>query len=280
VLSGDKRREAPTLRQQEELSIMRACDRNRRLSAVAAGLIAIGAILAPLPASAASKIGVAAAVKNDVRAGGRNLAVGGDVNAQERVVTGESSTAQLLFLDQTNLSVGPNSEVTLDRFVYDPNRGTGTVVINASKGALRFVSGSQRPGTYQIKTPVATIGVRGSVGDIFVGNGFVILINVTGIFQVTLNGQTYVLDKPGQALIIRRDGVQQVTWDSSLINVVGDIPHPLFGYAFVGDPRDIQNFDRSQVLDQLNAMGGPPQIIIEDPCPYGCDAARVPARRK
>lgn len=263
---------------------MHECDRKRRLSAVAAGLIAIGAILAPLPASAASKIGVAAAVKNDVRAGGRNLAVGGDVNAQERVVTGEQSTAQLLFLDQTNLSVGPNSEVTLDRFVYDPNRGTGTVVINASKGALRFVSGSQRPGTYTIKTPVATVGVRGSVGDLFVGNGFMILINVTGSFQITLGGKTYILDKPGMALVVRTGGVVEgpFVWDSTFINVVGDIPHPLFGYAFVGDPRYIQNFDRSQVLDQLNAMGGPPPppIIIEDPCPYGCDAQRARARGK
>jgi FecR-like protein len=246
------------------------CDRRLGLIGVAA---ALALALTPFPSSAASKIGVASAVKNDVRVGGRNLSVGGDINAQERVVTGAASTAQLLFLDQTNLDIGPNSEVTLDRFVYDPNRGTGNVVVNASKGALRFVSGSQRPGTYTIKTPVATVGVRGSVGDIFVGNGFLILINVTGSFQVTIAGKTYVLDKAGQALIVRQGGVVQgpFVWDSSLINVVGDIPHPLFGYSFLGDPRYIQNFDRSQVLDQLLSMGGPPPPppppIIEPPPP-------------
>src|ERR1700730_10850318 len=223
-------------------------DRKHWLSAVAASLFAIGAVLAPLPASAASKIGVASAVKNDVRAGGRHLPVAGDVNAQERIVTGQASNAQLLFLDQTNLNIGPNSEVTLDRFVYDPNRG-GNVVINASKGAFRFVSGSQRPGTYQIKTPVATVGVRGSVGDFFVGNGFLILINVSGSFQITLNGKTYVLDKPGQALIVRPGGVQEITWDSTLINMTGEISHPLFGYFFLGDLEHRLNFDRSQVLD-------------------------------
>ena len=222
-------------------------------------------------ADAAQKIGVASAVKNNVRAGGRNLAVGGDINAAERVSTGEQSTAQLLFLDQTNLNVGPNSEVTLDRFVYDPNRGTGNMVINASKGAFRFVSGSQRPGTYQIKTPVATVGVRGSIGDFFVGNGFLVLINVTGTFSVTSGGKTYVLDKPGTALIVRANGSVQgpFVWDSTIVNVAGDLPYPLFGYAFLGDPRYIEyfdNFDRTQILDMLNSRGSPP---VSNPCPGG-----------
>ena len=57
----------------------------------------------------------------------------------------------------------PPSEVRLDRFVYNPDRKAGNVVIEASRGAFRFVSGSQNPSNYTIKTPLATIGVRGAI---------------------------------------------------------------------------------------------------------------------
>lgn len=119
------------------------------------------------PVSAQQKIGVASAVRNDVSGtqGGarRTLSNGSDVSANERIRTGQQSTAQLLFLDQTALSVGAQSEVVLDRFVYDPNAGNGKVVINAGVGAFRFVSGAQKSNAYEIRTPVATIGVRGTV---------------------------------------------------------------------------------------------------------------------
>src|SRR5215831_17290625 len=93
----------------------------------------------------------------------RAMAAGSELFSNETVRTGEASQAQLLFLDQTSLSVGARSEVRLDRFVYNPDRKAGNVVIEASRGAFRFVSGSQNPSNYTIKTPLATIGVRGTI---------------------------------------------------------------------------------------------------------------------
>src|SRR5690606_5957425 len=119
-----------------------------------------------LPASSAmaqSKVGVAALVENDVSGtlSGRTraLQVGSDVFGGERVQTGDSGNAQLLFLDQTSFTIGPKADVTLDRFVYDPRRNTGNVVLQTTKGAFRFISGSQGADNYRIQTPVATIGV-------------------------------------------------------------------------------------------------------------------------
>ena len=66
-----------------------------------------------------------------------------------------------LLFDKTNLHVGPSSSVRLDKFVYDPNKGTGSVVIDATKGAFRFSTGAQNKGDYQVKTPYGTLGVRG-----------------------------------------------------------------------------------------------------------------------
>src|SRR5215475_3239435 len=105
----------------------------------------------------------------DRRRGSGTLSVGSELFSNETVRTGEASQAQLLFLDQTNLSVGARSEVKLDRFVYNPDRKTGNVVIEASRGAFRFVSGSQNPRSYTIKTPFATIGVRGTIFSTQIG---------------------------------------------------------------------------------------------------------------
>ena len=120
-------------------------------------------------AHAADNIGVVAATQNRVDGimGTQTtpLKVGSQVFQDEHVRTGAASTAQLLFRDQTSLSVGPSSEVTLDKFIYDPTRNSGEVVLSATRGAFRFVSGTQEPHNYQIRTPVATIGVRGTVVD-------------------------------------------------------------------------------------------------------------------
>ena len=68
---------------------------------------------------------------------------------------------RLLWALSTRLHVGPSSSVRLDKFVYDPNKGTGSVVIDATKGAFRFSTGAQNKGDYKVKTPYGILGVRG-----------------------------------------------------------------------------------------------------------------------
>jgi hypothetical protein len=110
-------------------------------------------------------IGSATATKNRVEGivGGKSqpISSGTGVYENEVVRTGPAAVADLKFVDDTNLSVGPISEIVLDKFVYDPTGSTGTVVIQATKGAFRFVTGKQDKKVYQIKTPFGTIGVRG-----------------------------------------------------------------------------------------------------------------------
>jgi FecR protein len=182
------------------------------------------------PALAEGKIGVAATVQNQVFGNSQPLAAGSGVFANERIRTGEASAAQLQFIDQTNLSIGPKSEVVLDRFVYNSDHGKGSVVIETGKGVFRFVSGSQDPTSYQIKTPVATIGVRGTMftqingsfyatvatsGTLFVHN------NVTGVNIVINPGWTLIIYPNGQTEMFQSVDTLQ-TWlqhiDPVLVN--------------------------------------------------------------
>src|SRR5262245_42442021 len=113
--------------------------------------------------SAQETIGKATSVRPQAEGshgGNRTLSGGSDVFSKETVRTGDSGQADLQFRDNSNLTVGPKSSVRLDKFVYDPNKSAGAVTIQATRGTFRFVTGSQG-GSYQIKSPYGTLGIRG-----------------------------------------------------------------------------------------------------------------------
>jgi len=111
------------------------------------------------------QIGAATATKNKVEGTvgsiTQSISKGTNVFSNEVVRTGDAAVADLQFIDETTMSIGPISEIRLDKFVYDPNGTSGAVVIEATKGAFRFVTGKQDQKVYQIKTPYGTLGIRG-----------------------------------------------------------------------------------------------------------------------
>jgi len=223
-------------------------------------------------ATATPKIGVAAAIANQVTSGlgtaARPLASGNEIFQDDTVRTGEKANAQLLFVDETTLSIGPNSEVKLDRFVYDPARRTGNVVLETGKGVFRFVSGNADPRGYQVKTPVATIGFRGSVVDFGYINGVAFAFNVECCSNVTTPTGVQEL-KPGQAVIFHKDGSWEVVNFADFLIAIGGStsPYPLFAYKFANDP-DLLGFpDKiNQLLDEANSHNVAPIIGCDSYC--------------
>jgi hypothetical protein len=112
-------------------------------------------------ASNGQEIGSATSVKPQAEANTRMLSSGTSVYSRDLIHTGDAGVADLRFHDNTNLSVGPKSSVRLDKFVYDPNKSAGGVAVEATRGSFRFVTGSQSKGSYQVKTPYGTLGIRG-----------------------------------------------------------------------------------------------------------------------
>src|SRR5258707_13796284 len=108
--------------------------------------------------NAQTKIGKANAVKPQADGSvAGTLAPGSDVHESETIRTGSAGIANLRFIDNTNLAVGPTSVIKLDKFVYDPkNKDTGTITIEATRGAFRFVTGTQNICDFKIKTPYVT----------------------------------------------------------------------------------------------------------------------------
>ena len=86
-----------------------------------------------------------------------------NVWSHEIVRTGPQGLTTLRFLDKTKLQISNNSEVVLDRFVYDDDTDTGEMVIEFTKGAFRFVTGNmENKDGFKLRTPTAAIGIRGT----------------------------------------------------------------------------------------------------------------------
>jgi hypothetical protein len=93
----------------------------------------------------------------------RVLELQDDVYHNELIETEVESATKLVFLDETTLTLGPDSSVVLDRFVFDPDPSRASLVMTATKGIFRFASGKLPKSAYRLHTPAATIGIRGTV---------------------------------------------------------------------------------------------------------------------
>jgi hypothetical protein len=123
---------------------------------------------------------------------------GDPVYRDELVRSGEDSTAKLIFLDSTNLAIGPTSRVTLDQFVYAGEVNGQKMTVNLAKGIFRFTTGALDKRAYTISTSTASIGVRGTVLDIAV---------TAGRTGVTLReGSAIVCARGGGCVELRQDG--------------------------------------------------------------------------
>jgi hypothetical protein len=87
---------------------------------------------------------------------------GDSVQFQEALETVESSSALIRFVDDSTLALGANSKVLIDAFVFDPAKAEGNALIRISVGTLRFVTGDMPKGKTVIKTPTATLVLRGT----------------------------------------------------------------------------------------------------------------------
>ena len=155
-------------------------------------------------------IGLTSATKNEVIVVGdsnRGLKTGDTIFQNQHIRTGRDSAAQLLFRDETSLTMGPNSALVLDKAVYDPEKHVGEITVRATSGAFRFISGSSPSTNYTINTPAGTVGIRGTWIEFLLENGGIRLIVRHGlaVFCPTPSQCTRVL--PGYELRAFRDRV-------------------------------------------------------------------------
>ena len=182
-------------------------------------LAGVGAVLLALAASGATaqeRVGVSSAVNPEVSgtppgAATRQVAIGQDVVFNERFTTGPLGQTQLLFLDESAMTIGPNSDLTIDQFVYDPKSGTGHLAMSASRGLLRFVGGklSKQEEGVSLRTSTATLAVRGGAFLLDLtteGRMEAIFVYGKALTVTGVGGVSQTLSRPGYAISIAGAG--------------------------------------------------------------------------
>ncbi len=182
--------------------------------ATAGVLAAAAALLAPLAAAAESgtEIGdartIVSIVKADFDKEERELTIGDIVRQDEVIEVSEDGRGEFRLNDDTKLALGPGARMVLDKFVYDSDKKTGSIVLDLTKGAFRFITGVASKPTYLIRTPNASITVRGTIFDVFVlpDDSAWLLLHEGGVEVTSAKNVCHVLDRPGQLIQVDSGG--------------------------------------------------------------------------
>lgn len=130
-------------------------------------LFAVAAIASP--ALSSESIGTIHSVKGtaSVHRGATTLpaAIGTSLLRGDLVRTGKPGAVGIVLTDDTTLSLGPNSELELKEYRFDPKAGSFSLVARMVKGSFSYLTGligKLAPGAVQLIIPDATIAVRGT----------------------------------------------------------------------------------------------------------------------
>lgn len=170
-------------------------------------------ILAPVATAQAAtqpgtQVGIATAVRPGVvtATNDRVVYIGNSIAFGERFKTDATGVIHILFMDQSSMTLGPNSELVIDEFTFDPEARRGSIAVNLVKGALRVVGGfiskfntPQGLSAARVQTATATIGIRGGISMVDHNND-----NTAATFL--FGQQMQVTGQGGQSLTITRPG--------------------------------------------------------------------------
>ena len=162
------------------------------------------ALAAGLTPARADKVGVAAAVEPDAFSSlsgtpNKQLNIGKSIFYNERINTTASGLVQVLLVDGSTFTVGPNSDLVIDKFVYDPRKKTGEMVATFSKGTMRFIGGklSKNAGGVKVNTPAGALAIRGGMFQGSTSRGIYSFLYGHSLTLTGRNGHSETIFEPG-----------------------------------------------------------------------------------
>ena len=132
----------------------------------------------------------------------KRLSDGDPIKFLDKVRVGVSSAATFRFVDNSSLTLGENSSILIDNLVFNPQSKVIEGALSITSGFLRYAS-SEKGSGISIQTPLATIGIRGTIFDILASSARVevavhkgeIELNSKSKKKVVRSGEVITLDK-------------------------------------------------------------------------------------
>ena len=110
-------------------------------------------------------VGIVGAISGTVKTETRELKAGDKIYLNETIFAGAGAGTQILLLDQSTFTIGSDSEVVMDTFIYDPATNDGKIVASVKQGSLKVISGlisKKNPDSLTVEVPEGTLGSRGT----------------------------------------------------------------------------------------------------------------------
>lgn len=130
---------------------------------------------------------------------GREGVTGDPIYLNDEIITGADSNLQILLKDQTVFTIGPDSAIVFDEFIYDPAAGAeASLSATVTKGAFKFISGKvskASPDAMKLNLPNATASIRGtSVAGVVSPDGSSEVVLLSGAIAVATQAQPEPVD--------------------------------------------------------------------------------------
>lgn len=218
------------------------------------------AAVAQTPVATQARAGVVSAVTPNapVTSNQKMVMVGNDVVPGQRLSTGPQGQLHVLFLDQSAITLGPDSELVIETFQFDPATRQGQIRLGLAKGLLRVVGG-------QISKTHATV-IATSHGRIEISGGITLVEtngqNTSGTFlfgqQMSAsdtNGNTQTITRAGFGSTIGSSGVSEASRisTSALNNMLGQLETRPSGF---NPNTNVSPAPSGQLISTGNTPGG------------------------
>lgn len=95
----------------------------------------------------------------------RDAVLGGPIFQYDQLETDREGSLGIVFVDESSLSLGPDTNLIVDEYVFAPETNEGSFISRVTRGTLLYVSGliaKVSPESVAVETPVGTIGIRGT----------------------------------------------------------------------------------------------------------------------
>lgn len=140
----------------------------------------------------------------------QTLVLGADVFRNQIVRTDATGLVDILFADESTVTIGHHSELVLDDFTYDPDAQRGNLAVSLSDGAMRFIGGKISKKTpVQVVTPLAALTIRGGIGLFSFPRGKDGLVAFIYGVEITVTGKSGTrrsIRQPGFGVSVPADG--------------------------------------------------------------------------
>ena len=137
-----------------------------------------------------------------VTRGGVRVTEGAGIALGDQLVANATGSGVIVFDDESTARMGPNAALTIDEFVYDPSRRSGTVRLRQTNGLARIYGGQiSKRGRSEVRTPHIVLVVRGGIVDVDVEGDTTTTTLRGGIMQCQVGDKSRTVTNPGMSCV-------------------------------------------------------------------------------